>query len=254
MKTHLEMFPKIALLIVLYGLLFGGLVSVSASEPLPTGHFQSNEVRLMTHHLIVDLDPVHHRLVARDRMVLQMLSRERRTLSFFLHGMLHVNAVVETSEGDPRPLRFSIEPEAHHEQREATQRVTIQVDPPTASNHTLMLEWHYEGTIDDPPREARQLRFVTPSETGGHIGPEGVYLSGETHWYPDLPGAIATFLVSVTTPSGWQAVSHGRLAAETVSRVLGRFREQKLISIDGRRVELLDPARLRELARSVLNT
>lgn len=44
-----------------------------------------------------------------------------------------------------------------------------------------------------------------------------------------------------------------RLAAETVSRVLGRFREQRLIAIDGRDVELLDPPRLRELARCVLN-
>ena len=44
-----------------------------------------------------------------------------------------------------------------------------------------------------------------------------------------------------------------RLAAETVSRVLGRFREQKLIAIDGRKVELLDATRLRELARCVLS-
>ena len=44
-----------------------------------------------------------------------------------------------------------------------------------------------------------------------------------------------------------------RLAAETVSRVLGRFREQKLVAIDGRRIVLLDPSRLRALARSVLN-
>jgi CRP/FNR family transcriptional regulator len=44
-----------------------------------------------------------------------------------------------------------------------------------------------------------------------------------------------------------------RLAAETVSRVLGRFREQQLIAIEGRRVQLLDPPRLRELARCVLN-
>lgn len=43
-----------------------------------------------------------------------------------------------------------------------------------------------------------------------------------------------------------------RLAAETVSRVLGRFREQKLIAIEGRSVELLDPPKLRELARCVL--
>jgi CRP/FNR family transcriptional regulator len=44
-----------------------------------------------------------------------------------------------------------------------------------------------------------------------------------------------------------------RLATETVSRVLGRFREQKFIAIDGRKVELLDATRLRELARCVLN-
>jgi CRP/FNR family transcriptional regulator len=44
-----------------------------------------------------------------------------------------------------------------------------------------------------------------------------------------------------------------RLAAETVSRVLGRFREQKLIAIEGRSVELLDLPRLRALARCVLN-
>ncbi len=44
-----------------------------------------------------------------------------------------------------------------------------------------------------------------------------------------------------------------RLAAETVSRVLGRFREQGLLRIDGRHVEILDPGALRERARCVLN-
>jgi CRP/FNR family transcriptional regulator len=44
-----------------------------------------------------------------------------------------------------------------------------------------------------------------------------------------------------------------RLAAETVSRVLGRFREQGLLHIEGRSVEMLDVARLRERARCVLN-
>jgi CRP/FNR family transcriptional regulator len=44
-----------------------------------------------------------------------------------------------------------------------------------------------------------------------------------------------------------------RLAAETVSRVLGRFRKQDLVDIDGRRVVLRDPERLAALARNVLN-
>jgi CRP/FNR family transcriptional regulator len=44
-----------------------------------------------------------------------------------------------------------------------------------------------------------------------------------------------------------------RLAAETVSRVLGRFRDQGLVQIEGRDVELQDPARLRKLASTVLD-
>lgn len=44
-----------------------------------------------------------------------------------------------------------------------------------------------------------------------------------------------------------------RLATETVSRVLGRFREQELVRIEGREVELLDADGLAQLARNVLN-
>lgn len=43
-----------------------------------------------------------------------------------------------------------------------------------------------------------------------------------------------------------------RLAAETVSRVLARFRTQRLIALDGRDLRLLDPVRLRELGRGLL--
>lgn len=45
-----------------------------------------------------------------------------------------------------------------------------------------------------------------------------------------------------------------RLAAETVSRVLRRFQDQGLIRVDGRNVEFLNPATLRELARNVLHS
>jgi CRP/FNR family transcriptional regulator len=44
-----------------------------------------------------------------------------------------------------------------------------------------------------------------------------------------------------------------RLAAETVSRVLRRFQDQKLIAVDGRDVTLVDGAALRHLARNILH-
>ena len=43
-----------------------------------------------------------------------------------------------------------------------------------------------------------------------------------------------------------------RLAAETVSRILTRFRDSGLITSDAREVEVLDPLRLTQLARNVL--
>ena len=43
-----------------------------------------------------------------------------------------------------------------------------------------------------------------------------------------------------------------RLAAETVSRVLRRFQDERLLRIERREVEILDPARLTALARTVL--
>jgi CRP/FNR family transcriptional regulator len=45
-----------------------------------------------------------------------------------------------------------------------------------------------------------------------------------------------------------------RLAAETVSRVLARFRAQKLVRIEGRELELLDPAGLREIGQALLRS
>ena len=44
-----------------------------------------------------------------------------------------------------------------------------------------------------------------------------------------------------------------RLASETVSRVLSRFRSQGMIDVDGRTLELRDVARLRKLGRSLLS-
>ena len=43
-----------------------------------------------------------------------------------------------------------------------------------------------------------------------------------------------------------------RLAAETVSRVLRRFQDQRLIAVEGRDVVLTDPAALRHLARNIV--
>ena len=54
------------------------------------------------------------------------------------------------------------------------------------------------------------------------------------------------------TMSRGDMANYLRLAAETVSRVLSRFRSQGLITIEGRELVLRDPAGLRKIGQSLL--
>ncbi|NCC28842.1 MAG: M1 family peptidase [Gammaproteobacteria bacterium] len=43
----------------------------------------------------------------------------------------------------------------------------------------------------------------------GTIAPEGVFLDGNSGWYPRIPDSLQTFTLAVTLPDGWTAVSQG---------------------------------------------
>ena len=72
----------------------------------------------------------------------------------------------------------------------------------------------------------------------------------------DLAGRYAVRGFSATrfhlSMSRGDIANYLRLAAETVSRVLSRFRAQKLIEIEGRELHLLEPMRLHEIGQALL--
>jgi len=72
----------------------------------------------------------------------------------------------------------------------------------------------------------------------------------------DLAGRYAARGFSATrfhlSMSRGDIANYLRLAAETVSRVLSRFRSQNLIRIEGRELELLNPDALRQLGQALL--
>ncbi|MCS6290614.1 MAG: hypothetical protein H8K10_16785 [Nitrospira sp.] len=96
-----------------------------------------------------------------------------------------------------------------------SQRILLKQPSANPTGGAIRLNFVYHGVIDDPPRDPRHLRFVTPSETAGHIGPEGVYLSSESQWYPDLDDSLATYDVRIALPDGWTAVTQGTSQADT---------------------------------------
>ena len=92
----------------------------------------------------------------------------------------------------------------------------------------MTLDVHYHGVINDPPRDPRHLRFVTPSETAGHIGPEGVYISSESSWYPDVPESLSTYALLVAVPTGWTVVTQGK-AGESRACPAGLCRSDQMV-------------------------
>ena len=174
------------------------------------------QLEVLSHDMDVDLDPDRHHLQVTDRMMIEIRHPSLSSLSFILNRALHVSNISIVNRGEH--LAFITVSNGSESHESSTQRVTISLDPPPGPGQRLILEWQYGGIINDPPREPRHLRFVTPSETAGHIGPEGIYLSGETHWYPDLPGALPTFRVRVVTPPTWHAVTHGRQQFQAIQK------------------------------------
>jgi len=188
---------------------FAGVESAGLSAP--------RQIELLAHDLSVELLPDQHHLLATDWVTLKVLTPNLQQVSLSLNATLQVNSIHAMDNRERHRISFTTDKGAGQGKDDGVQWVVVQLPGQARRDQVVRLEWQYEGTIHDPPREPRHLRFVTPSETAGHIGSEGVYLSGETHWYPDLPGSLPTFRLRATTPVGWEAVTHGMRNSRTAS-------------------------------------
>jgi aminopeptidase N len=171
----------------------------------------------MHHTLSVEMIPATHELVASDQIELEVNSQVT-SVTFTLAHTLHVESIamrthsVSTGQGgrDEVVAFTTVRPT-----ETTAQRVVVSLPKDHGRRVTLVLS--YRGQINDPPREPRHLRFVTPSETAGHVGVEGVYLSGESQWYPDVIGCFGTYRVTAQIPQGWTVVASGRKEGETTN-------------------------------------
>jgi hypothetical protein len=172
------------------------------------GDLPATPPAIIQHELRATIDPDQHQLTVIDRMVVRV-GGSQPPLDFTLAKSLLLDtvALVTRVENEERltPVSTSLGDAAIDSNLRS-----LLVSLPDHRQGEVTLEWRYRGAINDPPREPRHLRFVTPSETSGHIGSEGVYLSSETGWYPDLSGSLASYALTVEIPGGWTTVSQGR--------------------------------------------
>ncbi|MGQ0696040.1 MAG: M1 family metallopeptidase [Nitrospiraceae bacterium] len=197
------------LIVLLLAVVFpGGGVAALSSPDRPT---------ILNHDLIVELIPPSHGLVAKDQVELEIPPRTT-SVAFTLAPTLQVDSIVLRAlsiQGQQvRPdkvLSFTREQSPHL----SAQHIVITLPAEHDARPTLV--WSYRGVINDPPKEPRHLRFVTPSETAGHIGPEGVYLSSESQWYPDIEGSLGAYRVTAQVPQDWTVVTQGRKIQEATA-------------------------------------
>lgn len=193
--------------VVVVGFLFLVLITQSPLGLARADGQVASHVVIKHHELFVQIVPEQHLLIAKDRLTLE---GPPLPIRLFLAPTLQIDhmTVVQKSAGTAVPIYDLPFVREHGPAPESAQQITLPAGVLPAGPVTLEVQYH--GPIDDPPRDPRHLRFVTPSETSGHIGPEGVYVSSESRWYPDVPESLSTYTLLVAVPSGWTAVTQGK--------------------------------------------
>jgi hypothetical protein len=197
----------------LIALLFAGVVPGQGVAAMSA----RDHALILNHDLTVELIPPSHELVARDQVELEIFGNAT-TIAFTLAPTLHVESILLRTQSvlgqqvqPDKALAFTREEYAQG----STQHIVVTL--PTEHEARPSLVWTYRGVIKDPPKEPHHLRFVTPSETAGHIGSEGVYLSSESQWYPDVEGSLSAYRVTAQVPRDWTVVTQGQKKEEVTS-------------------------------------
>jgi aminopeptidase N len=182
---------------------------------MPGGALASSpyfDFNIQSHHLILHIDPFQHLLKAEDRLEINIKWGRPRTLSFLLHPQLKITRVIDQRTG--QALYWS---EAAFSGQAKRWDVFLQ-----GAEEMPHLSIAYEGPIYDPIVKEKGLQFVRGDQTLGLIGPEGVYLSNATHWYPDRPDSMSKFLIEATVPEPFRVVTQGELISENLKEGLLR--------------------------------
>ena len=189
--------------------LWMALLSVAFGNPL-----DANTSSPIHHQLHIELDPDAHTITGLDRIHLSPQHRANSSVSFVLHPQLTLDRV--EFNGQSLPV---LNPAGPSTLQPASTRRVVEIPLPSLNdpNQTVILTLAYHGVIDDTPKSSGGLRFVRPDDTNGHIGPQGVYLTYETFWFPTWEHTLSTFNLTLSLPSDWEAITQGQEGAHTIT-------------------------------------
>jgi len=160
---------------------------------------QAGEV--VHHDLRVRVQPEAGRIIVTD--VIKIPAAARPEWRFYLHPDLKI------TQADP-PLRaLATDPAAS-----PGPAVYVLEHTPLEGHITVS----YQGKIAHPLQEMESGLGRSQADTRGFITPDGVYLDGNSHWYPQLSDERVSFSLDVQLPADWSAVSQGARISSTVEQ------------------------------------
>ena len=164
---------------------------------------------VLHHELELQIIPATHEIVVRDTISIKPRdwTRIKKPLRVSLNRNLTVNEIhIGSKSVSWRSLDSEKDMGLRHSHYQVIELSEVNA---SSSSGSVNFSFRYKGTIDDSPRSSKDLRFVSPNKTDGYVGPEGVYLTSETAWYPSISGTLDTFSAQITLPKGWLSVTQG---------------------------------------------
>ncbi len=159
----------------------------------------ANEVgksKIVSHNIEIELFLKEHKLKAIDHMRVQCADMEK--VSCLINGAFQILSVGVSN----RKLDFKATPKGDR------QCLEIAIPSDLRQSGSVVLDIAYEGYLFERPAS---LELEDVGATTGIIDEAGVYLSPACAWYPDIPGSLAAFRVTVITPEGYESVTQGTL-------------------------------------------
>ena len=165
---------------------------------------QKAELVAPKHAMTIKLDPASHRITVKDRIE---LPASMTAVEFVLADSLAIAssspAVERVPAGDLNAFLGAGSGESGERVGLARYRVGA-----IGSDRTITLE--YSGIVNTPLSDEKEQYSRGFRSTPGIIGPEGIYLSATSGWYPLFGGGLVSFDLDVTdVPDGWHVITTG---------------------------------------------
>jgi aminopeptidase N len=126
-------------------------------------------------------------------------------LTFALHPALQPQLQGDNGQLLELPRERVIHPQALNVANDVSPRHYRLDLAPGENSFTL----YYTGSIDHALHNQGEEYARSFQETQGIISPQGVFLSGESAWYPQIDTTLMTFDLEVRLPPGWKSMSQG---------------------------------------------